>query len=464
MVNRYFLKKGKTATAGIFALVLAVTVPAYAGFEWTPPANKPAMVPVVPPTMTMEMHKTGAPGSQPRIDPYAHPEITSEPMMPGAAAPSVIPVLKENPFAQNPADMAEAAPAAPAVPAVPVYEEAVGFGTDIPLVMAMRQIVPPRFSYAFDPNIDPALRVSWSGGKPWDEVLSDAVRPQDMEVVISDNSVWIRKREPETVPVMMDNPLVVTDSVPPMMMPPAGHPVAMPQLTPDMPAPPLVNEAFAYEPVMADADPMNVPVIMAEDTPMMMDAAEQDDAVQSYPRRQRPEPLFPQGPEQPEEVSEFDDPADLAVMMDAPAPPPLAAPPSLPPGMMKAPAKEMPGGPVALPLAMTPSMAPATDSAAARGPVLDPLEIRFWQAEKGTGLKSVLSRWANEANVAMLWNSAYDYELPEAVKMHGTFPDVVTNILMRYNDSDPRPLGRLHPNLPGGPSVLVIENYSLSTQ
>ncbi len=42
--------------------------------------------------------------------------------------------------------------------------------------------------------------------------------------------------------------------------------------------------------------------------------------------------------------------------------------------------------------------------------------------------------------------------------MHGTFPDAVTTLLTAYNDAAPRPVGKLHPNLPAGPSVLVVQN------
>ena len=53
--------------------------------------------------------------------------------------------------------------------------------------------------------------------------------------------------------------------------------------------------------------------------------------------------------------------------------------------------------------------------------------------------------------------------LPAPMRLHATFPDAVTQILMGYGAMDPRPVGKLHPNLPHGPSVLVVENYSTAT-
>ena len=91
--------------------------------------------------------------------------------------------------------------------------------------------------------------------------------------------------------------------------------------------------------------------------------------------------------------------------------------------------------------------------------VMDPNEIRFWQAEKGQSLKAILDIWAGQAGVDIVWGSAFDYKLPQAIRTHGTFPDAITEILTAYTDIEPRPFGRLHPNLPYGPSVLIVESY-----
>ena len=95
----------------------------------------------------------------------------------------------------------------------------------------------------------------------------------------------------------------------------------------------------------------------------------------------------------------------------------------------------------------------------APGKVMDPYEIRFWQAEKDSSLHNTLIKWSELAGVTMLWETRYDYHLPATIQMHGTFPDAVTEVLTIYTATKQRPLGRLHPNLPEGPSVLVIENH-----
>ncbi|HEY8191907.1 MAG TPA: TcpQ domain-containing protein, partial [Alphaproteobacteria bacterium] len=101
------------------------------------------------------------------------------------------------------------------------------------------------------------------------------------------------------------------------------------------------------------------------------------------------------------------------------------------------------------------SPAPAADSKF--GPY-DPFQIFFWQSEKEASLKDTLERWAGMAGVRLYWNAGSDYSIPKEIRMHGTFPDAVTAVLGAYGDSPDRPFGRLHPNLPNGPAVLIIQS------
>ena len=94
---------------------------------------------------------------------------------------------------------------------------------------------------------------------------------------------------------------------------------------------------------------------------------------------------------------------------------------------------------------------------AKRQGVMDPYDVRFWQAEKGDSLKNVLATWSETAGVELYWISTEDYVLPEAVRLHGNYTEALTHVLAAYGDGADRPQGRLHPNLPTGPSVLIIE-------
>lgn len=87
-----------------------------------------------------------------------------------------------------------------AVPRAPIeaiapakkYTEAVGFGRDLPLALALSQVVPSGFTHSFAKNIDAGITVSWEGGKPWNQVLNDMLRPKNMTSVIQGNQVIIQ--------------------------------------------------------------------------------------------------------------------------------------------------------------------------------------------------------------------------------------------------------------------------------
>lgn len=72
------------------------------------------------------------------------------------------------------------------------YTDAVGFGRNIPLSLALSQIVPSEFSRQVSPTIDQEMSVSWSGGKPWNQVLSDMLREKNLSAEVHGNTVIIR--------------------------------------------------------------------------------------------------------------------------------------------------------------------------------------------------------------------------------------------------------------------------------
>lgn len=76
-------------------------------------------------------------------------------------------------------------------PVAATYTEAVGFGKELPLALALSQVVPAGYTYSFADNIDAGATVSWEGGKPWNEVLSAMLAPSGMRAVIRSNQVVI---------------------------------------------------------------------------------------------------------------------------------------------------------------------------------------------------------------------------------------------------------------------------------
>ena len=73
----------------------------------------------------------------------------------------------------------------------PHFLVARGFGHDVPLAFAARQIVPQHVRISFGSDVDPEARVNWEGGKPWDDVLRAAVKPLGLHLAVTHMAVKI---------------------------------------------------------------------------------------------------------------------------------------------------------------------------------------------------------------------------------------------------------------------------------
>lgn len=84
--------------------------------------------------------------------------------------------------------------------AAKTFAVAEGFGSDIPLALALGQIVPPSFAYSFGDGVNPGKRVSWEGGKPWNEVLADVLQPLGLTFEIDGQRLLLRAAAPGEIP------------------------------------------------------------------------------------------------------------------------------------------------------------------------------------------------------------------------------------------------------------------------
>jgi hypothetical protein len=73
-------------------------------------------------------------------------------------------------------------------PAEPVLA---GFGAQVPLRFAVRQIVPSSYEVAYGDAVDRDALVDWKGGKPWRATLADAVSPLGLTVSVVGSTVAI---------------------------------------------------------------------------------------------------------------------------------------------------------------------------------------------------------------------------------------------------------------------------------
>jgi hypothetical protein len=66
-----------------------------------------------------------------------------------------------------------------------------GFGHQIPLTFAVRQIVPTYFHVAFAGAVQKDTAVDWKGGHSWRETLAEAVRPLGLAITVRGPKVTI---------------------------------------------------------------------------------------------------------------------------------------------------------------------------------------------------------------------------------------------------------------------------------
>lgn len=74
--------------------------------------------------------------------------------------------------------------------AVPVAK---GFGEQVSLRFAARQIVPSEVALAIADNVDATTNVNWQGDRPWNRVLQDVLKPLDLRLTISGKTALISR-------------------------------------------------------------------------------------------------------------------------------------------------------------------------------------------------------------------------------------------------------------------------------
>lgn len=127
----------------------------------------------------------------------AHADFVVKTSPPSGAPPrtAVLPptAAASNALAQPANQAHERQPGSAAAPAPPRFKTVYGFGNQIPLGFACRQIVPRAVTIVYGPGADPQQIVSWEGGETWNHVLRDAVKPLGLHLVMSIMAVEIRQ-------------------------------------------------------------------------------------------------------------------------------------------------------------------------------------------------------------------------------------------------------------------------------
>lgn len=307
----------------------------------------------------------------------------------------------------------------------------------MPLALAMRQVIPPSYGFSFADGVDAGQRVSWAGGKPWDQVLDAALRPAGLGASISGNAVHI-------APLPMGGVRAPVTSAGPQAVP-ASPISARPEAAPR-------REALTPLPMAAPAPQRRV--MKGVDAELLPDPVSAPQVSTGAPvplTGSVPPSGFPKG------LIKASGPLDLPPVSPEPMPSdkdlaPIPGEASLPrsPVAFRDPAMES-AQPRVTPVSF-PAKAPGLS---ARG--FDMHAVQDWSAPAGATLRRVLTDWSEQAGVQLHWSSQFDYPIQANIRMTGTYQKAVETLLDGLRDAKPRPLARLHPNLPAGPAVLILQ-------
>lgn len=344
------------------ASLLLMPVAAHAGFQFTAPIQQPSNSQITP----LPSIRGTAPQSMPAVPAI---KVQSEPVHPVMAQPK--PPMVQQQFR----------PVAPQQTMAVSNENslAVGFGKDLPLVTALRQVVPEGYTYVMDDNIAVGKTVSWNGGQPWPVVLNKMAGDVGLQTQIDGKIVRITQQNQ-------------------MPSVPQSQPVRV-----------------------ASAPQYTTPTITYDAPPVA--------------------PIY----DSPQNIAPINRPYGAPVIPQAQT--------SRGPTNILAP--QLQSSSIQLQTTETEDLQELQKS------IIPEVTSGQWIAQSGRSLKTVLESWSNLEGVDLFWSADYDYILAGDANISGNFEEAVEELLKGFSDANPKPTGRLHPNLPHGPAVLVIETKEL---
>ncbi len=170
--------KSLSGFLGTVSFVLSLSVlssSAYAGFEWVAPT--PTMAPSQPSVTSYPPSQSSSAMSAPEvISPVIISGDSGNTMRAPAPAPYAAPVpLTPSPSTYGQQQVAKPNLATATIPVSPSTGGDIvqGFGAQIPLALALRQILPTGYNFSIDQDVDMDTSVSYRGGKNWRDTVKD---------------------------------------------------------------------------------------------------------------------------------------------------------------------------------------------------------------------------------------------------------------------------------------------------
>lgn len=421
-------------SAGALLLTSMADLPsAKAGFEWVPGAQKaapekPAPIAPVTPMPLEDLAPIATPPAQ------ASPVIEQESVLPPLPAPAVEPL---------PANLPEA-----------IVE---GFGTDIPLAIALQQLAPAGFAFSYDPAVNPGVRVSWSDGKTWTQTVQDMLAPHNLNARFSDRVVHIRPASIDQHGALMQDgkdDLALEEDKTPEETAAADAPPQQAQLIKRMSITDpgdIKNEQTAQ--LLAPPQNEAKTEMVVADAASSMEPTMNEIVDNAAPATSEPPPLMPMPMALESPAVQTDEIIELL-------PPPVTEEAKAPISLLEA----------IEPAAGDPQQSASQEAAPTHQMNADKaLEspVYFWQAKAGDSLRETLESWTEQANIELVWKAAHDFRVDEDIMMSDNFQNALKTMVNEGLSPDNRPAMRFS-NEQGtdgkkSQAVLIIQDSSQNT-
>lgn len=442
MTQTNLLKKA-VLFSGVAIIAFAAT--AHAGFEWKGPLGAPAPAAEAAPV-----------DAQPNDD--LTPVTSWE--KPADAAPAPVAAA---PVETAPAPVSSWTPPANDVAPAPVAAEPAsdvltGFGSDVPLVIALQQVVPAGYQYSFASGVNPGVSVSWQGGKSWQGVLADMLAAQGLGYRIQNSAVIVGN---------FASPEQTQQYVAPAAPEASDSSLGMTAVPSDNAAAPADTAPVA---IASPAPQASAPVqsTVVSEKPVTIHREKRSSLLERLGWTQGTKQEARENVAVPSETAGGEVPAATPAPEAAPAP---AADTSMSADPVPAPVAESPAAsnePQQLAAATPPArsaadaaMASSATEVGATTATAAPAMNGNWKGAKGQTLRDVLKTWSDQAGVELYWSIDYDYRLSDDVATAGSYDQAVGGLLDKFATVRPQPYGQLHQSA-SGPRVLVVKSYDLT--
>ena len=271
-------------------------------------------------------------------------------------------------------------PVQAAEPVSPMDEIVNGFGKDVPLVTAVRQLVPASYTYKFTPDVDLGTTVSWNGGQSLRNTLSSVLASGGYTYDLQGNMISITSTHPKSAAVSS------------AMAPPQG----------DLRDIPGFNDVIQQNLAQAEAENIAPPVEQIASTPEIV----QEKQVYVKPMSSPVSLVTPK--------VEYNAADDMMV--------PLMEEASASTAKMVAPPAPFANGMHSTYQPVSLSSYPETQ------------QVRTWNVKRNSDLKSTLAGWTRQAGVGLQWNADRNFRVDYMVWVDGTFEEAIAVLMKGYAD------------------------------